>query len=182
MTIQSLIQTDDLRLTKINKEISDFSSPQFFQLITDLTETMHDSGLVGIAAPQIGENFQVFITEPRQTATRAKEDSDILRIFCNPQIVYSSTYEVVLYEGCGSVKNAHIFGPVLRPREVTIKAQDKEGNLFTFTCDGLLARIIQHEMDHLNGTLFIDHVKDDSSLLTFEQYTEFKNKPHLFKK
>ena len=170
--IRNTIQIGNPALKAKNAEIMDFSDSRLHELIQDLTDTMHDKELVGIAACQIGENYKVFITEPRETKTRSKDQADKLRVYLNPKIIKFSSEKVVIYEGCGSVKNGQLFGPVERPRVVIVEAQEINGKRFRFTADGILGRVIQHEVDHLNGVEFLAKVADQSKMLTFEQYIE----------
>jgi peptide deformylase len=93
---------------------------------------------------------------------------DKLRIFINPKIVQESELESVIYEGCGSLGD--IFGPVIRPKEVKVVAFDEKGQKFSLTCDGILARVIQHEYDHLQGIEFIQKVSDYNKVVVKKYY------------
>lgn len=172
MAIRRRTFLGDPRLKGANKKIFSFKDKKLTQVITDLIETMHKVDLIGMAAPQIGENYQVFITEPRKTKSRAVDQADELRIYINPKITYYSPEKVTIYEGCGSVPG-NIFGPVERSKIVTVEAFDREGNKFQLRCDGLLARVIQHEYDHLQGIEFIEIVTDYKKLLNKRFY--YKN-------
>lgn len=172
MSVRPTLQIGHPALKANNKKIIDFFDPKLKTLITDLVETMRDAGLIGIAAPQIGENFNVFITEPRETKTRSKDQADEMRIYINPRIVKRSSEEIIIYEGCGSVMNAQLFGPVSRPRTVTIEAFDLDGNQFRFSADGILGRVIQHEYDHLEGIEFLEKVSDYKKLMNLEHYLD----------
>lgn len=131
---------------------------------------MHDAGLIGIAAPQIAENVRVFITEPRETKTRSKDQADELRVYINPMLVDTSKEEVTIFEGCGSVLHGTLFGPVDRPQTITIEAYDLEGNKFHMTADGILGRVIQHEYDHMHGIEFLEKVSDYRRMMNLEWY------------
>lgn len=170
--IRDTIQIGDLRLKAENKVIVDFNDPKVKQTIDDLVDTMHQNGLIGMAAPQIGENWKIFVTEPRETKDRPADQADELRIYINPEIVNFSTEENVIYEGCGSVLNGQLFGPVKRPGEITIEAIDQNGKKFRLNCDGILARVIQHEYDHLLGIEFTEKIFDYKKLMTAEFYRE----------
>ena len=139
--------------------------------IKDLIDSMRHHNLVGMAAPQIGQSLRIFVTEIRKTTYRkniSKEDA--VRVFINPRILERSKQQVAGYEGCGSVGDALLFGPVKRPRTVTVSAQDAAGRRFKLKATGLLARVIQHENDHLNGIVFLDRVTDTRKLLGREVY------------
>jgi peptide deformylase len=170
MAVRDILQLGDERLTNENLEIKDFNDEKIRQVITDLADTMKEKELVGIAAPQIGENFKIFITEPRETQFRSKDQADELRVFINPKIIEKSSEEIIIYEGCGSVARSQIFGPVSRPKTIIIEANDEKGKRFLLKCDGLLSRVIQHENDHLSGIEFIEKISDYTKLVSPEAY------------
>lgn len=101
---------------------------------------------VALAAPQIGESLRIFIT-------KTPSDSDF-KIFINPVIKKSSKNKKTVPEGCLSVEG--VYGTIKRVEKLTVEADDEDGKKFICGASGLLAQIIQHEMDHLNGVLFID--------------------------
>lgn len=150
------------------------SNKKIQRIIRDLVDTMQSENLVGMAAPQIGESERIFITEIRKTTIRKNLQKDKLRVFINPNIKSHSKQEVSGYEGCGSVGLANLFGPVKRFREVTVRALDGNGKPFELKAIGLLARIIQHEIDHLNGIVFLDKVKDTRKILGRDEYIKLK--------
>lgn len=136
------------------------------KLVSDMLETMYDAKGIGLAAPQVGQLIQLLVidTRPRNEEERRyayDELTDLEKkieqplVLINPQIVkgYGST---TFDEGCLSIPS--FFETVKRFEKIDMKAQDVNGKEFTFTVDGLLAICIQHEMDHLSGTLFIDHI------------------------
>jgi peptide deformylase len=171
MAVRETIQIGHPALKAANKPIKDFAARELQSLVEDLRETMNEEGLIGIAAPQIGENFQVFVTQPRKTKDR-KENEDEFRVYINPTISTISREESVIYEGCGSVLHGQLFGPVRRPKEIVIEADGIEGKRFRMRCDGILARVIQHEYDHLQGVEFLEKVSDFSEMMTVEYYRE----------
>jgi len=182
MAIRETIQIGHPALKATNREIVDFADPKLTQLVQDLRDTMYSAGLIGIAAPQIGENFRVFITEPRETDNRPTDQADELRVYINPMIVNKSQDEVIIWEGCGSVLGATLFGPVKRPRQVEVEACDMRGKKFRFRADGILGRVIQHETDHLDGIEFIEIVADYKRLKSKEFYIkDEKNRPEHLK-
>ncbi len=144
-------------------------SAQTRKIVSALVESMRHHDLVGMAAPQIGSPTRIFVTEVRRTKVRDPKSLDPLRVFVNPKIIHSSTREVLGWEGCGSVAFSGLFGKVRRPQSVTVRAQDIEGVSFELHASGLLARIIQHEVDHLNGTLFIDRASS-KTLMSANEY------------
>ena len=170
MAVRKVIQMGHPSLKSKNKTFADFASPELKKVIKDLKDTMYKTELVGIAATQIGENCMVFVTHPRNTLARKLTKTDICRVFINPKIVHTSKEESLMYEGCGSVVSGSFFGPVIRPKEVTVEAYDENGEMFSLTCDGILARVIQHEFDHLQGIEFIQNVSDYSKVIVEEFY------------
>lgn len=119
-------------------------------LIREMFETMEKEDGVGLAAPQIGLGIRLFVV---------KADDGVERAFINPQIIETSTETSVYEEGCLSVpKN---YEDVVRPARVVVQALNERGRRFTLEADGFLARVIQHENDHLDGILFIDRIAPD---------------------
>ncbi len=129
-------------------------------LVKDMIDTLRATDLIGIAAPQIGVGLQVFVTEIRKTKHRKSAALEDLRVFVNPKIVWTSTHKTILEEGCGSVCESTLFGPVERPAEVEVSALDEHMQPFTLKATGLLAKCIQHEYDHLQGVVVLDKFTD----------------------
>lgn len=176
MPIRQTLQIGDPRLKEKNQDVQVPHDPKIVSLISDLRETMNEAGLIGIAAPQIGANYRLFITEPRETESRPADQADEFRVFINPEIVAASEKEIIIFEGCGSVLNGQLFGPVSRPQWITIQARDETGKLFNFTADGILGRVIQHEYDHLIGIEFTEKISDYKQLMTIDHYkAQIKN-------
>ncbi len=119
-------------------------------LADEMRKSMKRASGVGLAAPQVGVGKRLFVT--------AAPD-DEFRVFVNPEILGTSVDEVWMEEGCLSVPG--IYSSVKRPKKIAIQAQDLEGNFFKMKLSGFLARVFQHENDHLNGVLFIDHLDSD---------------------
>lgn len=182
MATRDTLQIGDLRLKAPNKTVEKFTDSSVKQVIQDLIDTMRANELIGMAAPQIGENWKIFVTEPRETKFRMADQVDILRVYINPIILNSSKEESIIYEGCGSVLNGQLFGSVKRPKEITIEAFDQEGKKFRLTCDGILARVIQHEYDHLNGIEFTEKIFDYRKLVSVDFYLkDIKKSPEQIK-
>lgn len=163
-----------------SREVKDISSKRVRKIIVDLTDTMRYTDLIGMAAPQIGIGDRIFVTEIRKTLVR-KDISilDPLRVFINPQITRTSKKCTDGYEGCGSVASGDLFGIVKRPETISVKAYDENGEEFELETSGLHARIIQHEIDHLNGVCFIDKITDPTKLLGREEYIKMKKRQPL---
>jgi len=146
------------------------------RVIKDLKDSMRKYGLVGMAAPQIGIGLRIFVTEIRKTPYRKTAELDQFRVFINPRIVSLSRKSVDGYEGCGSVASGGLFGPVKRSSSVIVEAWNERGDKFCFKASKLLARVIQHEMDHLDGVVFIDRVTDTKKLLGRGEYLKMAKK------
>lgn len=175
--IKPTLQIGDPRLKAKNKSIDSFASPKIQQIIKDLKDTMRENQLIGIAAPQISYNFKLFVTEPRKTKDRTA-NFDQFRVYINPQITLYSNKQSIIYEGCGSVLNGQLFGPVERPVLITIQAFNEKGNKFQLKCNGILSRVIQHEYDHLSGIEFTEKIYDYKKLMHVDFYRQFiKNSP-----
>lgn len=138
--------------------------PNLTKLIEDMWETMYDSNGVGLAAPQINRAIRLFVMDSQQIFENAEpEDASypdapgIKRVFINAEIIELSGNEWVYNEGCLSIPK--IREDVLRHEKVTLKYMDENFVAHTATFDGMTARVILHEYDHIEGKLFIDYVK-----------------------
>lgn len=126
---------------------SDFPSARLDRLIRDLKDTMREENGVGIAAPQIGVNVRVILVETKSGP----------RVVINPKIIRRSWRKESGEEGCLSVRG--VFGPIKRARQILVSGLDEQGRPVEYRAQGLLARIFQHELDHLAGTLIIDRLE-----------------------
>ena len=120
------------------------------QLLNDMAATMYDAPGIGLAAPQINVSQRLVVIDC------GKDDAAELYKMVNPEIIALSEKQAVLEEGCLSIPDQT--AEVTRPAEVSIRYLDETGTSQTLTADGLLAACIQHEIDHLNGVLFFDHI------------------------
>lgn len=139
-----IVQEGGAALRKKAAPVGNQKSPEIQKLIADMIITMKQAGGIGLAAPQVGHSLTIFIINVE----------DKIYVFINPEIKDISEDKIPFEEGCLSVQK--IWGPVVRPKKLTIKAVDENGKPIKIRAKGLLARVIQHEMDHLNGILFID--------------------------
>ena len=121
------------------------------EIIHNMVDTMYNFHGVGLAAPQVGYNIQVIVFD----ATQERNSPGVL---INPEIVSHSKNTVENVEGCLSCKGFE--GKVKRFEKVTVKAKNMAGKTVTLKAEGMLARVFQHEIDHLDGVLFIDKAKD----------------------
>lgn len=175
MTIKKTTQVDDPVIRTKAKNVTNPNSKTVKRVIRDLTDSMREHGLVGMAAPQVGESLRIFVTEIRKTKFRAANEIDELRVFINPVVKPIGNKTATDWEGCGSVAEAGLFGKVKRPAKVEVSALNEQGEKFTLKATGLLARVVQHELDHLNGVLFIDTV-DTKTCMSRNEYLQMKLK------
>lgn len=147
--IRTILHYPDKRLRERGEKVEAIT-PAIRQLIDDMAETMYAAPGVGLAATQIGEALQLFIIDIADDS----EPSD-LRVFVNPEIVERGG-EVSWQEGCLSFPGVQ--EDVDRASHVRVRAQGRDGAWFELEADGLLAVAIQHEYDHLQGVLMIDHM------------------------
>lgn len=150
MAIRTILHYPDKRLREPGEPVTEFG-PELAELVEDMAETMYAAPGVGLAATQIGEPIRLFIVD---VATGDDEPSD-LKVFVNPEII-GREGEQCWEEGCLSFPGVH--EEVERAERVTVRAQDEHGEAFELEADGLLAVAIQHENDHLDGKLMIDHL------------------------
>lgn len=148
MALLSIVQYPDERLAKVAQPVTVFDD-KLKQLAADMAETMYAAPGVGLAATQVGEMIRMVVID-------ITDDKNDLRVLVNPEIVASSEDTVECEEGCLSLPG--LYEKVSRPSHVTVKAQDLDGNTVEFECDELLSVCVQHEIDHLNGKVFIDHL------------------------
>lgn len=140
-----------LPIKDINQEVIDFAN--------EMIHTMIEGNGVGLAAPQVGDLRRMFVVQ-------IPEEDPI--VFINPDILETSMETEPYEEGCLSIPQ--IFTNIVRPSEVRIQAWNLKGRPFVLEADDLLARVIQHEMDHLNGILFIDHLKEKQRERLIQMY------------
>lgn len=169
MVIEDIVQIGNPLLSRKAKRVASTDSRETRETIANLIDSLRQNDLIGMAAPQIGASSRIFVTEIRRTRYR-KLEPEPLRVYINPVIVWRSKREVEMYEGCGSVAYAKFFAPVRRPEKVTVEATDEHGKRFTVKADGMLARVIQHEYDHLDGVTFIERISDIRKAMSFEEY------------
>ena len=133
-------------LAKKAEAVTEFGA-ELAAFVDELYGSMKTGKGIGLAAPQVDRNIRIFVTGA---------DGDKLRVFINPEIVQTSPEEVDYEEGCLSLPG--LYTMVRRPELVKIQAWNEKGRPFTLEASGLLARVILHENDHLNGILFIDRL------------------------
>ena len=148
MALLNILRYPDPRLHKVAAPVTVFDA-DLRKLIADMAETMYEAPGVGLAASQVDVHEQLLVID-------ITESKDALQVFINPQITWSSEERSVYDEGCLSVPG--VYDGVERPSRIKVKAQDGEGKWFELEADGLLAVCIQHEMDHLQGKVFVEYL------------------------
>jgi len=121
--------------------------PEYLKISEELLDALHDGKGIGLAGPQVGLMERIFAIHV---------EGDIPRIFINPSIIETSQETLKFEEGCLSIPG--IYTDVVRPRSVKIQAWNEKGRPFTLEASGIVARVILHEYDHLEGILFIDRI------------------------
>lgn len=152
MAERNIRQQDDPVLRNLTVPVSRFS-PHLVQLIEDMVETMYEADGIGLAAPQVGISKRVIVFR----------HGDEVHELVNPEITFQEGEEVEI-EGCLSLPG--VYGEVPRAASVKVKGQNRHGEAVELAGEGLLARVLQHEIDHLEGTLFVDRAQ---RLLTAEE-------------
>lgn len=147
MAILPILQYPDERLHKVAKKVEQINDV-IRKLVRDMAETMYAAPGIGLAATQVDKHIQLIVMD-------ISEAHDDLKVFINPELL-DCQGEEENEEGCLSVPG--IYEKVRRAERVTVRAQDEHGKLFTLEADGLLAICIQHEMDHLQGRVFVEHL------------------------
>ena len=157
MALRRIVLQGEDCLTKVCRPVTDFDN-RLHILLNDMADTLLDSGGVGLAAPQVGILRRVCVVQ--------NENDEIIELI-NPEIVYTQGEQTGL-EGCLSVPGK--FGVVTRPEVVRVRAQDRDGNFFEVEDSDLTARCFFHEIEHLDGHLFVEHT---DHLLTEEELQEY---------
>ena len=148
MAILEILEYPDPRLRTIARPVKEIT-PEIDSLIDDMFETMYDAPGMGLAATQVDQHIQLIVMD-------ISEEKDSPLVFINPELSILDGELEKMQEGCLSVPG--FYEDVSRIEHVLIKALDRKGQAFEMEARGLLAVCIQHEMDHLNGKLFVDYL------------------------
>ena len=149
MTIRTILEFPNPVLRQQAKEVTVFDE-ELKELVRDMTETMYDAPGIGLAAPQVGDSIQLLIVDMAKI-----EDEQEVLVMINPRIIGHEGTQID-EEGCLSV--IELTANVKRYKKVTISFQDLEGDLKEISAEERFAVVVQHEIDHLHGILFIDHL------------------------
>ena len=150
MAVREIVLMGDPVLREVAEEVQDFDE-ELRELVREMFETMYHADGIGLAAPQVGLSRRVLVIDLR----REDEDDEQIALV-NPRIVWHSDDKAKQSEGCLSIPGLEEI--VQRPAEVRVEALDPSGDPVTLFADDLLARALQHEIDHLDGVLFLDRV------------------------
>ena len=150
MAIRPIIILPDAKLRQVCEPVKSVDD-SVRKLMGDMVDTMHDAPGIGLAAIQIGVTQRIVVID----LAKKDEPSDV-RYFVNPEIVWSSEEKSVYEEGCLSIPE--YYEEVERPARIRARFLDRDGKLQEIEAEGLLSTALQHEIDHLNGVLFIDHI------------------------
>ena len=165
MAIREIREYGDDILAKPCKDVKEMT-PRLSQLIDDMLETMYEAGGVGLAAPQVGVLKKVFVVD-------ISENADDPHVFINPELI-TAEGEQEGYEGCLSLPGKSAI--VKRPNQVTVKAFDRDMEPFTLECEELMARAVCHELDHLEGIMYVEKMEgelvDNEDLVEQEEETD----------
>ncbi len=169
MAIREILEVPDPRLKTVSEPVTEFDN-ELKRLVEDMFETMYDAPGIGLAAIQVGVPKRVLVIDLQEPDEDAEPEAcnhgghehthqpvkHDPRVFINPEILDPAEELCTYQEGCLSVPE--IYADVDRPRACTVRYQDTDGQVHEEAMEGLLATCIQHEMDHLEGILFIDHL------------------------
>jgi peptide deformylase len=166
MTVRPILTAPDPRLQAISTDVETVTA-EIRALIEDMTDSMYAADGIGLAAVQIGVPKRVVVIDLDQ-----KEGNKNPRAYINPKVIWASEEMAVFEEGCLSVPE--IWDDVERPARIRCEYLDRDGNKQLLEADGMLATCLQHEMDHLNGVLFIDHLSRLKKNMAIKKLTKAK--------
>jgi len=163
-----------LRAKALPVKPADIGTPRIQRLIDDMFETMAEYSGIGLAAPQVHETLRVFVAGVRDAEISGPftDDADMPRVaLINPEVEPVSDVVATGWEGCLSIPD--IRGEVPRPRHVRVRAFDRTGKRIELEAEGLPARVIQHEADHLDGIVFFDRMRSLETLAFMEEFQRY---------
>jgi peptide deformylase len=148
LTQLAVLEYPDPRLKRIARQVTVFDE-RLRQLVADMAETMYAAPGVGLAATQVDVHERIIVID-------VSENKDALHVFINPELLWASEETALCEEGCLSVPG--IYDMVRRPARVRVRAMNPDGQPFELDCEGSLAVCVQHEMDHLEGRVFVEYL------------------------
>ena len=181
MSILQILEVPDPRLKQISEPVTNFDD-ELKTLIADMFETMYDAPGIGLAAIQVGVPKRILVIDLQEPVEHDHEhgehcnhDHEVIRdprVYINPEILDPSEEYNIYNEGCLSVPDQ--YADVERPASITARWQDETGKQHEEQLDGLIATCLQHEMDHLEGILFIDHLSRLKRQMVLKKLTKLR--------
>ena len=171
MAIRPIFETPDPILRQISKPVETFDD-ELRTLVADMFETMYAAPGIGLAAVQVGVPIRLIVIDLQEPEEEEGEPVRDPRVFINPEILWHSDEEVPYTEGCLSVPEQ--YAEVMRPDRIRARWRDENGGEHEMEIDGLLAVCLQHEMDHLEGILFIDHLSRLKRDMVLKKLTKWR--------
>jgi peptide deformylase len=170
--LRDIIQIGDPVLNKKTTDVSDVNDPKVKQLIEDLIDTCEEnhSTTAGLSAPQINELLSVCVCRRTDIEELRGEDTlplnELWEVMINPKVISKSEEKSQFWEACLSIgvgKN-QLWGPVQRSKSIVVEYLDRNGNKKTLSPDGFFSHVVQHEIDHLNGILFLTYIDNPANI------------------
>jgi peptide deformylase len=174
MAIRKIARMGHPVLRERTREVTrdEISSPEMKRLVRDMIETMHEYGGVGLAAPQVHESVRLALIEFEEDSGRYQNDQgQPLLVIFNARVKVLDPTPSGFWEGCLSVPGLR--GYVERPSKIEVSYLDEKGKAKTLVAEGFLATVFQHELDHLDGVLYVDKVTDKTKFAFSEEYARY---------
>ena len=170
--VKNILQIGEPILEKSTSQVNDYSSAETKAIISDLLDTCKENAAIsaGLAAPQIGYDKRICVCRRVDLETDSLElqipDDELWEILINPKLINASDKTSTEWEACLSigVGDDNIWGPVTRPKKIEVEFTTPAGELKTLKATGYFAHVVQHEIDHLNGILFVSHINNPENL------------------
>jgi peptide deformylase len=174
MAIRKIAKLGHPVLRRVARELSrdEIYSPEIQSLVRDMIETMHEYDGLGLAAPQVHESVQLVVLEFKENNARYPNmGSTPLLVLFNPKVTVLDPNTQEFWEGCLSVPEMR--GLVARPQKIRVDYLDEKAERKTIEADGFLATVFQHELDHLDGTLYVDRLVDPKKFCFLDEFRRF---------
>lgn len=171
MAIRPILEVPDPRLKTVSTPVETFDD-ELRTLVADMFETMYDAPGIGLAAIQVGVPKRVLVIDLQEQEDEEGKPIKAPRVFINPEILDPSAEQSLYNEGCLSVPDQ--YAEVERPASIRARWQDLDGKVHEEAMDGLMATCLQHEMDHLEGILFIDHLSKLKRDMVLKKLTKMR--------
>jgi peptide deformylase len=173
MAIRKVARLGHPVLRQKTREVTreEISSPEMRRLVKDMVETMHEYGGVGLAAPQVHESVRLAIIEYEGDERAEQSGAQPLLVIWNARVKVLDEAKAGFWEGCLSVPGLR--GYVERPSKIEVSYLDERGKPQTLIASGFLATVFQHELDHLDGVLYVDKISDPAKFAFIEEYGRY---------